>query len=111
MDVTEIGGAQLIAMINALDPKYENERMNRARTALGLGYPTAVQMAFQNGYLDLGMDLKVLGLSQHIDVRGVPIYGQVSSATEGVLAKLTPRKDRSSSKNANGEDDENEQKR
>ena len=87
VDITEIGGSQLITLINAFDPKYENDKMNMARSALGLGAPTFVEMSFQKGYMDMGMDLAVLGVTQRYDVRGIPLSSMVSSATEGFLKK------------------------
>jgi hypothetical protein len=87
VDITEIGASQLITLINVLDPKYEDDRMNLARSALGVGYPTFVQMAFDNGYMDLGMELSVLGISQRFDVREIPISSLVSSATEDIVKK------------------------
>lgn len=87
VDITEIGGSQLITLINAFDPKYENDKMNMARSALGLGAPTFVEMSFQKGYMDMGMDLAVLGVTQRYDVRGIPLSSLVSSATEEFVKK------------------------
>ncbi len=88
MDITEVGGQQLVTLISLLDPLYEDENMNRMRTALGLGYPTEVEMAFQKGYLDLGVQMIVLGVNKRFDVRGIPIFGWISSSTAD-LKKIT----------------------
>jgi hypothetical protein len=87
VDVTEIGAAQLLTLVNVLDPKYEDDKMNLVRSALGVGAPTFVEMSFQNGYMDLGVDLDVLGLTKHFDVRGIPFSTFVSSATAGIVRK------------------------
>ncbi len=88
MDITEIGGSQLVTLINVLDPKYENDKMNMTRSALGVGYPTFVEMSFQKGYLDLGMNLRLLGINQRFDVWGIPLSTLVSSATSDIV-KMT----------------------
>ncbi|MGK5083391.1 hypothetical protein WDW37_08790 [Bdellovibrionota bacterium FG-1] len=87
LDITEIGGAQLITLINVLDPKYENEKMNTLRSALGVGYPTFVALAFQKGYMDMSVELAVLGISKGVEVRGIPLSGFVSSATADFVKK------------------------
>jgi hypothetical protein len=93
IDVTEIGGGQLITLINALDPKYENEQMNRARSLLGIAYPTQVELAFRQGFLDMGIQLGGL-LSDRLSLRGIPLSGwmtgmsaQVVKKTEGGILK------------------------
>ena len=88
VDITEIGGSQLITLINVLDPKYEDDKMNMARTALGVGAPTFVEMSFQKGYMDMGMDLSVLGVTQRYDVRGIPLSTMVASATEELVKEV-----------------------
>jgi hypothetical protein len=85
VDVTEIGGSQLITLINAMDPKYENEQMNRARFALGIAYPTAVEMSFQNGFMDMGIQLNGF-VSQNL--RGIAISPWISQA-KGEMFKKT----------------------
>lgn len=87
MDITEIGPSQLITLINVLDPQYEDERMNMSRAALGVGYPSFVEIAFQKGYVDLGVDLVVLGLSRRYFIRGVPISKLVANATSDLVKK------------------------
>jgi hypothetical protein len=79
-DITEIGATQLVTLINAMDPSFENEKLNLARTALSLGYPTFVSARFERGYMDLAIDLRVVGTHQHFDVRGVPLSTFLASA-------------------------------
>lgn len=88
LDITEIGAPQLTLLINAMDPEFENERMNMARKALGFGAPKFVQLAFQKGYADMALDISLLGTSQHFDVRGLSLSTWVSGATQQV-AKQT----------------------
>ena len=71
-------------LINAMDPEFENERMNMARKALGFGAPKFVQLAFQKGYADMALDISLLGTSQHFDVRGLSLSTWVSGATQQV---------------------------
>jgi hypothetical protein len=87
VDITEIGRTQLLTLINVLDPRYEDDKMNMTRKALGIGFPTLVQMAIQKGYLDLGMDLNLLGTGQRFDVRGIPISSFVTAATADFVKK------------------------
>lgn len=85
VDVTEIGGSQLRAFINVMDPDYSDKKMNQMRTLLKLGYPTAVAMAFKDGYMDMDVDLSILGLSQRESLREIPISGPLTQATAGFL--------------------------
>jgi hypothetical protein len=87
VDITEIGASQLITLINVLDPKYEDDKMNMTRSALGVGAPKFVQMAFDNGYMDLGVEMDLLGLSQRFDVREIPISTFISAATADIVKK------------------------
>ncbi len=73
IDITEIGGSQLITLINLVDPSYQDEKMNRIRGVLGIAYPTAVAVALADGYMDMDIDLKALGMSPRESLRGVPI--------------------------------------
>ncbi|MBI3535574.1 MAG: hypothetical protein HY072_08850 [Deltaproteobacteria bacterium] len=85
MDITEIGRGQLLALINVLDPKYQNDKMNMARSKLGLAYPTFVTMVFQNGYMDMSVQLSLADLNAQI--RGIPISTWISSATSKTVKK------------------------
>lgn len=85
LDITEIGGPQLISMINVLDPLYEDEKLNNVRSLLQVGYPTAVELAFADGYMDMQVALSVLGVSQRQSVRGIPISSLLSNATADLM--------------------------
>lgn len=84
VDVTEIGKSQLITMVNVLDPEYKNEQMNKARTLLGIAYPAFVGLSFQEGYLDMSIDLEGL-ISQKLTLRGIPLSTWITAATSGIL--------------------------
>jgi hypothetical protein len=87
IDVTEIDGKQLITLINLMDPEFKNEKMNKSRKALGIAYPTLVEMAFHGGSMDLGIQLAG-ALNTRLDQRGIPISSYVIDATSE-LAKKT----------------------
>jgi hypothetical protein len=87
IDITQIGGSQLVTLLNALDPKFENEKMNKTRTALNFGAPTFVQMSFEQGFMDIGMELAVLGISQRYDVRSIPLSSMVAGAGQEIIKK------------------------
>jgi hypothetical protein len=81
VDVTEIGGPQLVALINVLDPSYQDEKMNKMRSVLTYGYPTSVALAFNQGYMDMDVGLSVLGVRQTESIRGIPVTELISSAS------------------------------
>lgn len=85
MDVTEVGGSQLIALLSVLDPTYEDEKLNKVRGLLQKGYPTELSLNFQDGYLDLDIALNILGLSNRQRLRHIPISSLVQKATESVV--------------------------
>ena len=84
VDVTEIGGPQLVSLINVLDPLYEDEKLNKARSLLAVGYPTGVELAFAKGYLDMDIDLSALGLKQRQSLRGLPLASFLTKASAEV---------------------------
>ena len=88
LDITEVGAPQILLLINAMDPGFENERLNLARKALGFGAPRFVQVAFQKGYADLALDVSLLGTSQHFDVRGLSLSTWVSGASQQVAERV-----------------------
>jgi hypothetical protein len=77
IDITEIGGSQLVTLMRALDPKGKDEKINRAATALGIAYPTFVGMVFNNGQLDMKVDMSLPAPS--MTIRGIPIAGSIAS--------------------------------
>lgn len=79
IDVTEIGKQQLLTLINLVDPRYENLKMNRARFALKIAHPSFIQMSFQQGYMDMLFKLQG-ALNQDFEMRGIPISAWVAGA-------------------------------
>ena len=88
VDVTQIGGPQLITLVNLMDPRYANEKMNSLRKILELGYPTSAEAAFSDGYMDLDVDLSILGVPKSQSVRGIPISSLISSKTAGLVQTI-----------------------
>jgi hypothetical protein len=88
VDVTQIGGPQLTTLVNLMDPKYANEKMNNLRKILEVGYPTSVQAAFSEGYMDLDVDLSILGVPKNQSVRGIPMSSLISSKTAGLVQTI-----------------------
>ena len=85
VDVTEVGGPQLVAFINVLDPMYEDEKMNKVRSLLGLGYPTAVAMTFRDGYMNMDVGLSVLGVNQKQSLHEIPLSSLLSKQTAEIV--------------------------
>lgn len=85
IDVTEIGGPQMVAFANVLDPNYENEKLNKLRTLLNIGYPTAVAMSFKEGFMNMDVDLNLLNVHQRHSLRELPISRLISKTASDVV--------------------------
>lgn len=85
VDITEIGGPQLIAAMNVLDPNYEDEKINKVRNLLELGYPTAVELAFADGYMNMEIALSILGVAKTQSLTGVPVSSLLTTATADLV--------------------------
>jgi hypothetical protein len=85
VDITEIGGSQLSTLLNVLDPGYEDEKLNKVRSLLQVGYPTSVGLALSEGYLDMDINLLLFGISKHESLYGIPVSSLVSQATSEVV--------------------------
>ncbi len=88
INVDKIGSEELISLINVLDPRYEDDQLNSARSALNLAYPTYVNISMDQGQMDMLIDLDALGISKTIEVRKIPLYAFVASATDELLKKI-----------------------
>lgn len=88
IDVTEIGGEQLVAMMNILDPIYSDEKMNQIRKALEYGFPTSVAVAMNEGYLDMTIHLSVLGVEDTETLYAIPVTGFISKATSSIVNQV-----------------------
>lgn len=82
LDFNEIGGPQLMTLINVLDPNFENVKMNKVRSILQVGYPTALSMSFHDGMTDLSMDLEALNLKSHHQISGISIQSFIDKALD-----------------------------
>jgi translocation and assembly module TamB len=73
-DIVRIGRRHLIDILDLQDPQRADASMNRIRTALALGYPKRVNIAFNHGFASAGVSFG--GLAQLVsvgEVRGIPI--------------------------------------
>lgn len=78
IDITQIGADQLITLINALDPNYEDNQLNKIRKALAIANPTLIELELKQGFMNL--HLKLSGaVSMNFDVRSIPISHFVAS--------------------------------
>jgi hypothetical protein len=80
MDITQFGSPQCLAFINILDPAYENNKLNKARSLLEVGHPTALGMAFQEGFLDLTIDIESMGLKTQLNMPGLSIQSFIDQS-------------------------------
>lgn len=85
LDITEIGGPQLSAMVNIVDPDFEDEKMNRVRKLLEVGYPTSVGLSFSKGYMNMDIVLSLLGVVTRESVREIPVTSLLSKATSDLV--------------------------
>jgi len=86
VDITEIGSAQMITMVNLLDPQFQDDKMNKMRSLLEVGYPTSVALNFNQGYLDIDLELTALGISQHESIRSIPLSGFLLKPTVEIVS-------------------------
>lgn len=85
MDINEIGSQQLIDLVNAVDPMWENSSLVSLRKALKIAYPTYVGMSMDRGYFDLKVRMPVLALIKgkgELDFKGLPLTPIVSIYSE-----------------------------
>jgi hypothetical protein len=80
MDITQLGSSQCSAFINIIDPTYENNKLNKARSLLEVGHPTALGMAFQEGFLDLTIDIESMGLKTQLNMPGLSIQSFIDQS-------------------------------
>jgi len=88
LDITEIGGPQLTALANLVDPDYEDEKLNKVRELLRHGYPTSIGLSFGKGYMDMDIALSVLGVQMRESIRGIPVSSLLSTATRDLVRQL-----------------------
>ncbi len=87
-DLTQVGSRQLLTLLASLDPNYEDEKFNKLRTALQVGFPTSLMLNFADGFLNLDVTLSVLGLANRQVISGIPISSFVQKVTSEILQNL-----------------------
>ncbi|MDB5037541.1 MAG: exported protein of unknown function [Bacteriovoracaceae bacterium] len=92
LDITEIGGPQLIELINVLDPEFKDSKLNLARSLLKVAHPKYVGIQMSQGFMDLGVDMGGLISLSDLGVRGVPLTPVLSIVKATVLEKLQAKK-------------------
>jgi hypothetical protein len=87
VDINEIGGEQLKALIQVLDPEGKDSTLNSARTALSAAYPKYVGLQMEQGFLDLVIQL---GGALPIDLkaRQLPLTAILTPYTYPILTTL-----------------------
>jgi hypothetical protein len=71
IDITEIDRAQLLQLLEVIDPDHTDAQLEQVRSALRLGYPQHVAVSMHQGLFDL--DVGVSLLAKPIRVRGIPL--------------------------------------
>jgi len=71
IDITEINRAQLLQLLDLLDPDQRDAQLGRARSALRLAHPRWLTAEMQYGLLDLSLGLSIF--DEPIHVRGLPL--------------------------------------
>lgn len=71
--MTEIDQRQLIKMLNILDPKREDDRIQAARSALALGHPSFVEVIMKYGLMHLRLDVATPVGTNTVHVRGIEL--------------------------------------
>ncbi len=71
IDITKINRAQLLQMLEIIDPDYQDPQLATVRSALRLAYPQWLQISMQSGLMDL--HVKVSALPTPISVRNLPL--------------------------------------
>ncbi len=87
-DLTKIGSPQIISLINALDPKYEDPNLVNARSSLALAQPRSLNLTMDQGYMNMLFEFTALGVTPRIDIRKIPLTSFVQAATSEFVPKL-----------------------
>lgn len=68
------GRSHLLMLLDLWDPYREDTRANQARMALQLGHPRQASMTFQNGFMDMSVELGgAAGVVSIDEIRGIPL--------------------------------------
>lgn len=83
IDVTDITRTQLLQLLELIDPDYQEDQINSARSALRLAHPQRVTLAMRYGLLD--MDLQLSLFNEPLRLRGLPLTGLIERFAEEAL--------------------------
>ncbi len=82
LDISKIGGPQVITLINVLDPNYLDVKFNKIRMWLEKGYPNSILMLFHDGNLDLDLSISAFNLTKQQSVEGISIQSFIDKAID-----------------------------
>lgn len=86
IDVTKINRAQLLQMLEIIDPDYQDAQLATVRSALRLAYPQWIKINMQSGLMDL--QVKVSALPTPIDVRNLPLTPLINHFGEDTFTEM-----------------------
>ena len=73
-EILRIGARHFVDLLDLVDPTHTNASVNRIRSALALGYPSRVSVAFRHGFANAHVQLGGLAsLFSVDDIRGIPV--------------------------------------
>lgn len=86
IDVTQISRAQLLQMLEVIDPDYQDPQLATVRSALRLAYPETLRIKMYSGLMD--MEVKVSALPSPITVRNLPLTPLINHFGEAEFQSL-----------------------
>ena len=86
IDITKINRAQLLQMLEIIDPDYQDPQLATVRSALRLAYPQWLQISMQSGLMDL--QVKVSALPTPISVRNLPLTPLINHFGEETFTEM-----------------------
>jgi hypothetical protein len=90
-DILRIGRRHLLDLIDLEDPRRADASMNRIRSALGMGYPKRVNIAFKHGFASAGVSFGGLAQLMSVgDVRGIAIGPLMERALQSFKLEEQP---------------------
>ena len=97
LDWSEINSAQVLQVLDFLDPQFENATFNQARMVLAQAYPTRVQVEMRGPVADVRISTNLVALPE---VRNVAISPYLVKANEALYSSEVYRNLRASGKPA-----------
>lgn len=79
LDITDISPGQLIALINILDPYFEDQKLNSLRSYLSYAFPTYVGLNFNHSYMDIDVKTNIINIPQ---IKSVPFGSHLNELTK-----------------------------